>query len=205
MQMLQQITAKKWLILWAVFIAGIFLLVEWSGADALALLEYQRESVSQGQVWRLYTGNFTHFGEYHTWMNAAGLAALVAVLFWHLPTKWFAFGCLLVPLAVGGGLYVFADGVEVYRGFSGANYGLRALGLLLALPQQGRWYALAYGVLIAKIIYGLMPGFTVNYLQEEIGLVVAIEAHLAGFCGGTLIGTLALLPRCVQAFLRRYY
>jgi rhomboid family GlyGly-CTERM serine protease len=187
-----QIRARVPLLILAAVTLVIFLLIEWGGDRLVATLEFQRQAIKQGEIWRLLTGNFTHFGEYHSWMNAAGLAALVAILFWYLPAGWLAVGVVLVPIAVGLGLYWFAD-VDVYRGFSGANYGLLAMGLLLALPQQYKLYALGYCVLLGKIIYEQLPGYNVDYLQAEIGVPVAIEAHLAGFCSGTVIGALGLL------------
>lgn len=190
--MITQIRARVPLLILAAVTLVIFLLIEWGGDRLVATLEFQRQAIKQGEIWRLLTGNFTHFGEYHSWMNAAGLAALVAILFWYLPAGWLAVGVVLVPIAVGLGLYWFAD-VDVYRGFSGANYGLLAMGLLLALPQQYKLYALGYCVLLGKIIYEQLPGYNVDYLQAEIGVPVAIEAHLAGFCSGTVIGALGLL------------
>ena len=175
-----------------------FLLVEFAGDGMVAALEFQRQTITQGEVWRLFTGNFTHFGEYHTWMNAAGLAALTVVLFWYLPPAWFVAGVIMIPLGVGFGLLFFATDVGVYRGFSGANYGLLAMGLLLALPQQPKLYMLAYLILLGKILYEQLPAYDVDYLQEEIGVAVAIEAHLAGFCSGTFIGCLELIRRRFQ-------
>ena len=69
------------------------------------------------------------------------------------------------------------------------------MGLLLALPQQPKLYALAYCVLLGKIVYEQLPGYDVDYLQGQIGVPVAIEAHLAGFCSGTLIGCVELVRR----------
>lgn len=179
----------------AALIIMLFLLVEFAGDGLVSQLEFQRQAITQGEIWRLFTGNFTHFGDYHTWMNAAGLAALTAVLFWYLSSGWFAAGALVIPVGVGLGLLLFATDVEVYRGFSGANYGLLAMGLLLALPQQPKLYALAFCILLGKIVYEQLPGYDVDYLRDEIGVPVAVEAHLAGFCSGTFIGCLELIRR----------
>jgi rhomboid family GlyGly-CTERM serine protease len=183
------------LLVLAALIVASFFLVEWCGAPVVAALEFRRQAIDDGEIWRLFTGNFTHFGGYHTGMNAAGWAALVAILFRYLPAFWLAVGALFVPLAVGVGLYMFAGDLGVYRGFSGANYGLLAMGLLLVLPQQHKLYGFAYCIVLGKIIYEQLPGYNVDYLQDEMGVPVAIEAHLAGFCGGTLIGGSVLLRR----------
>lgn len=193
--MLQSLLLHSRLIAAATLVVAVFLLVELASDRLVPLLEFQRHAIEQGEIWRLLTGSFTHFGDYHTWMNAAGLAALVAVLFWYLPASWFVLGALAIPLSVGVSLFLFATDVGFYRGYSGANYGLLAMGLLLAMPQQVKLYALGYCVLLGKIVYEQLPGYDVDYLRDEIGVAVAIEAHLAGFCSGTLIGCVELLRR----------
>lgn len=172
---------------------AIFFLVELAGETLVPLLEFRRDAIAQGEIWRLISGNFTHFGGYHTLMNAAGLAALVVVLFWYIPAAWFAAGVVLIPLAVGISLFLLTDDIEIYRGFSGANYGLLAMGLLLVFPQQKLLYGFAYCILLGKIFYEQLPGYDVDYLRGQIGVPVAIEAHLAGFCSGTMIGLSALI------------
>src|SRR5690606_30146511 len=124
----------------------VLALLEAGGDVATSLFEFRRQSIASWEIWRLYTSHFVHFGLYHTVMNAAGFAALVAVLFWFLPWIWLAIGIIFVPLAVGLGIYVAAPDMEVYRGLSGANYGLLAMGLLLVLPQQRFLYGLAFGI-----------------------------------------------------------
>ncbi len=170
----------------------VFLLGEAVTEHAREQLEFNRELIRAGEWWRIFSGNLVHYGRYHTVMNGAGFAALVAILFWpgkpwHLPL-----GLAVIPVGVGLGLLWTSD-VEIYRGFSGANYGLLAFGLLLGLPDNRFLYSSALLVVLGKIIMEQMPGYDVDYLRDRIGVAVGVDAHLAGFCTGVLLGGLTLV------------
>ena len=156
-------------------------------------LQFDREKIRAGEWWRIYTGNLVHFGLYHTNMNAAGFAAVTLILFRDLPLRVLWVAMALVPLGVGTGL--LWSHVDIYRGFSGSNYGLLALGLLLGLRHNYLLHTLALLILGGKIAMEQMPGYDVNYLQDEIGVAVAVESHLSGLCAGLILGVLMLLQR----------
>lgn len=178
---------------WTLAFIALLLLLHFIGAAPAEALQFHREKIHAGEWWRIYTGNLVHFGLYHTNMNCAGFAAVVLILFRDLPWRALVVAMVLVPLGVGMGLLL--SQVEIYRGFSGSNYGLLALGLLLGLRHNLRLYALALLILVGKIAMEQMPGYDVNYLLDEIGVAVAVESHLAGFCTGALLGVLTLLWR----------
>lgn len=191
---------RRWLLLATSVVAiAVFALIELAGSTAVDWFEFRRQDIASGDLWRLYTSQFVHFGLYHAVMNAAGLLFMVVALYWFLPSIWLVIGVTLIPLMVGLGMYILAPDVEFYRGFSGVNYGMLAMGLLLAVPQQRWLYGFAYLVVLGKILYEQQPGYDVDYLREEIGVAVAIEAHLAGFCAGSLLGFVGLIR---QGFIK---
>jgi rhomboid family GlyGly-CTERM serine protease len=171
----------------------ILLLMHFMGETRAASLEFHRERIFGGEWWRLFSGNFVHFGLYHTNMNCAGFAAVVLILFRDVPMRVLLLGLVLIPLGVGGGLLL--SQVDIYRGYSGCNYGLLAFGLLLGLRHNCRLYALALLILGGKIAMEQMPGYDVDYLRDEIGVAVAVESHLSGFCTGLALGMLLLIGR----------
>jgi rhomboid family GlyGly-CTERM serine protease len=179
------------------YLTLIFVAVLWMGhfmgEARVTPLEFHRERILGGEWWRLFTGNFVHFGLYHTNMNCAGFAAVALILFRDIPLRILLFGLVVVPLGVGIGLLL--SEVEIYRGYSGCNYGLLALGLLLGLRDNCRLYTMALLILGGKIAMEQMPGYDVDYLRNEIGVAVAVESHLSGFCTGLLLGGALLLWR----------
>lgn len=178
------------------FIAGLWA-VYWLGEAAEIALEFHREKIFRGEWWRLITGSFVHFGLYHTNMNCAGFAAVALILFRDLPLRVLLLGLLLLPLGVGLGL--LCSSVDIYRGYSGCNYGFLALGLLLGLRHHYGLYGLALLILAGKIAMEQMPGYDVDYLREEIGVAVAVESHLSGFVSGALLGLLMIGLRALVA------
>lgn len=164
-------------------------LFEPEGSSSLA---FRRQLIEQGQWWRLYTANWVHFGGYHVAMNVLGLGAIYYFLFWrrHDVAWWIVLA--LVPWCVGGGLYLFNPELDEYRGFSAAAYGALMTGLILEWRYSRLIMSIAVLGLIGKIIYEQFPGYDVNYLRDQIGVEVAIDAHLWGALGGSLLGVICL-------------
>lgn len=165
----------------------------WMGEANVTALEFHRVRILDGEWWRLYTGNFVHFGLYHTNMNCAGFAAVTLILFRDVQLRFLLLGWVLLPLGVGLGLLL--SHVDIYRGYSGCNYGLLVFGLLLGLRHNFWLYLLALLILGGKIAMEQMPGYDVDYLRDEIGVAVAVESHLSGFCTGVLLGLGVLIGR----------
>lgn len=155
---------------------------------------FSRTAIIKGQWWRFFSGHFVHFTLHHAVMNAAGLLTVAVALLYRQPLAVIGAINVFLPLWISTGLWwQFAD-VEQYRGYSGVIYGLIAAGLIWEWPNSKRIYSFALLLLCGKIAYEQLPGYDVDHLIEEIGVPVAIEAHLLGFTGGIIfaLGALAL-------------
>lgn len=177
----------------------LFIALHWL-AD-LRALAYLRDSIMDGQWWRIYTGHFVHFTLYHTVMNAAGLALVAFALFFRQSVTVLIGLNIFVPLCISAGLWFWFPGTEQYRGYSGVIYGLIAAGLMLEWSYNKGLYTLGWLLLAGKIVYEQLPSYDVNYLMAEIGVPVAIEAHMFGFIAGTAGGLLV----CSINRLRQHY
>lgn len=163
-------------------------------------LAYRRSFVLEGQWWRLYSGNWVHFGWYHTAMNVLGLGLVGITLFARKNEVAWLLGLLLIPSVVGLSLFLYYPNVEEYRGFSAAIYGLLALGLILEWRHNPWVNSAALVFLFGKIVAEQMPDYDVDYLKEQIGVAVAIEAHLWGVAAGV---SLALMIELKRYYLKR--
>lgn len=156
----------------------------------LRALAYLRGAISEGQWWRLYTGHFVHFTLYHALMNAAGLVFVAFALFFRQSFVVLIGLNILLPLCISAGLWLWFPSTEQYRGYSGVIYGLIAAGLVLEWADNKGLYTIGLLLLGGKIVYEQFPNYDVNYLMAEIGVPVAVEAHMFGFIAGTAGGLL---------------
>ncbi|MGV3774486.1 MAG: rhombosortase [Verrucomicrobiales bacterium] len=88
------------------------------GANLKPLLIYNRDLILNGELWRMWTGHFVHFGPGHFWPNiGSGF-----VLIWMLQRVAFLNAVLfplLMPPFVSLFMLIFAPDMEEYAGFSG--------------------------------------------------------------------------------------
>jgi len=149
-------------------------------------LSYQRSLIASGQWWLLLSGNFVHLGPAHLWMNLAGLA-LIVTLVWRQFGAWQWFSIIfLCSVVVGTGLWFFNPEVQGYVGFSGTLHGLIIAGTLADIRTYPRSALILLALVSAKLLWeqfaGALPGS-----EATAGGQVLVDAHLYGAIGGALI------------------
>jgi rhomboid family GlyGly-CTERM serine protease len=160
------------------------------------LLCLNAEKISTGELWRLITANFVHFGWLHTAMNAAALLLCVLAFFTDYSLKYFSFLLLWCCTSVGIGIYLFNPEYSPYAGLSGAIHGLIVAGLL-----QTRVYPLwirvtVLGLVTAKLVQENSADYEATDLQALLPVAVAVESHVYGALAGlTFAGVDWLLQR----------
>jgi len=152
------------------------------------LLSLERAKVSQGELWRILSSHFVHFGWAHTLMNLAAflLCALALLERFSAPTliALISFCCL----AVGAGIYNLNPEYETYAGLSGAIHGFIIAGLLLNKRHAYWLNAIFIALVFAKIIYEHQAGYQATQLQSLLPVAVAYDAHLYGALAGLVFG-----------------
>jgi rhomboid protease GluP len=142
--------------------------------------DYTPLTIGAGQVWRLVSSTFLHFGLGHIASN------MLCLYYWGPPTERAMGLKRWVPTYVGLGVAASLSSVltrhdVVSAGASGSIAGL--LGLLVAMRLRG---------------YPISTQFLVTNLLLNIGIAIAIPvdwvAHLGGFLAGVAAG-LVLIPR----------
>jgi rhomboid family GlyGly-CTERM serine protease len=150
-------------------------------------LEFNRQLIEQGQLWRLFTSQFVHANWAHLGLNCAGIA-----LIWLLHGEYTSpsrYGFNIATLAVwcGLGVFWFCPTITIYTGLSALLHGVIIWGAIKDVTvglKSG--YVLFIGVwvkLIAEQING--PSADIGAL---INSTVAVDAHLIGAIGGVLLG-----------------
>jgi rhomboid family GlyGly-CTERM serine protease len=153
-------------------------------------LEWNRDAIARGQVWRLVAGHWVHWSFEHFFWSA-GAFALLLILCARISVRKTLICVLLSSLAIGGVLFLTKP--HLARGLSGID---SALFMLLAISvmrnafKESEWWRAAVGAgliagFIAKIAYEATTGNTV--FASSAGMVVASLAHATGAVIGALV------------------
>jgi rhomboid family GlyGly-CTERM serine protease len=170
-------------------------------------LEYDRDGVAAGELWRLFTGQLVHWS---TTMLVADVAVLlVAGVLLAQRSRRLLMVCLLISMAaVGAAVQFLAPELVRYRGSSGiASALVVACALELAQnPGASRRAAIATLALGAvKLAHEVATGVSLSSGTLPPGVRVAPVAHLAGAASGAVAWLVAksLGNRMLEARQRR--
>jgi len=147
------------------------------------LLIYHRDLISQGEIWRLFSGHLLHTNGYHLFLNLAAI-----VLLWALHGQFYqylSYALLLIisALTTSVGLYLFSPDLQQYVGLSGVLHGVFVFGAIMDIHNKDKTgYLLLLGVGL-KIIHEQYSGPS-KEIAALIEANVAIDAHLWGAVGG---------------------
>jgi rhomboid family GlyGly-CTERM serine protease len=165
-----------------------------AGPEALAWLRYERATVLDGQLWRLFSAHLVHADAAHLAWNLAG----GALVWWLFAREFTRRGWCLVMVAstaaIDLGFLLFEPQVGWYVGFSGVLHGCMAAGLAAWLRRARDPLTVAVAIVFAgKLVWEHLEG-PLPFTSATLSLPVVVEAHSYGAVGG-LIAALALLRR----------
>lgn len=155
-------------------------------SDWQSALEYRRELILHGEIWRLWSGHLVHFGRAHAFYDGAAFIVMVWALHRLGYREWQRL--LGVAPVISLGLLWLQPGLESYRGLSALDMTLFACCLRLGWNQHPRMrtgfvlLAMLLAVKLASDAFGLRA----TSLPD--GVDVAVSAHLLGVVlGGMLL------------------
>lgn len=179
----------------AICVALLCIALQYAGLDDV--LRFERSEIDQGYWWLLLTGNFVHLGQSHLWMNMAGFALVVALVWSHFSARIWLLIIIFASLVVGLGLWRFNPEVGAYVGFSGTLHGLIIAGCLADLRSYPKSAATLLTLVVAKLAWeqfsGPLPGS-----ESTAGGSVVVDSHLYGAVGGAIIGSAILLSMYIR-------
>lgn len=149
-------------------------------------VEWRRDAIGHGELWRLMTGQLCHWSGLHLAGNLAAVAA-IGVIAGRPIRRWLAALPLAAPL-LSLFLLIAAPELESYRGLSGL-VGVLVAGAVLEGGTPGRLLGVAY---LGKLVFDAATGSGSALLPA--GIEVTWAAHL----GGVLIGTALALAFRLQ-------
>jgi rhomboid family GlyGly-CTERM serine protease len=165
------------------------------GGDGVRVaLQYDREAIGEGQVWRLLTGHLVHLGWRHAVLNVTGLF-IVAVAFRGMFERhaWMIVG-LGSLAAVDIGLMTGSPELLWYVGLSGVLHGVVSAAAVGLLAQRRALGAIALGVVAIKVVHENWSG-AAPAAEAWIGGDIVVAAHLWGAIGGILAAVSVIWAR----------
>lgn len=164
------------------------------------LLSLERSKVAQGEVWRILTSNFVHFGWAHSLMNLAAFMIFAFALSNAFSLARFTVLILCCSLAVGAGVYYLNPEYEVYAGLSGTIHGFFVAGLLVNKRHAYWMNGIFIAALFGKIFVEHQANYQATELQSLLPVAVAYDAHLYGALAGLIFGISDLI---IHQYLRK--
>jgi rhomboid family GlyGly-CTERM serine protease len=174
------------------------------GGAWLEALQFDRQAILHGELWRVATGSFVHWSVEHFLLDVSVFVLLGFLYERQVPRyPWLILAC---TLAVGIGVFALMPELAIYRGMSGVDSGQFAAALCveahLARRDRRRWLWLGPVTCIfaAKLVWELASGqlFFGTESLGNIGLPVP-AAHAAGAAAALALA--GGLPR-IEKWLR---
>jgi rhomboid family GlyGly-CTERM serine protease len=154
--------------------------------QAAVWLEYRREAVISGEVWRLVSGHLVHFSPRHALLDGTALAALAYAL--HRLDASKPLWPRLAVSAVAMSLFLAAmlPNMISYRGASGLAMVLAGMLLrtLWALRPAWRPGLAAFAALLCSKMLLDVLGWTADSSVLPAGVQITWQAHAAGLALG---------------------
>jgi rhomboid family GlyGly-CTERM serine protease len=159
---------------------------------------FDRTKIAAGEWWRVWTGQFAHFGLGHLAWN---LAVIVPAGLWSetvAPLRTRAF-LLLAPWLIGAALYFGDHRLERYAGLSGVAAGLLILLSLVQLSdpaRRDRWFwGSVLGLIGVKVLSEMLAGDAVFVRFPSADVQPVPLSHVAGIMVGAVVQLLGRKER----------
>jgi len=145
------------------------------------------DTVAGGQIWRLFTPAFLHFGWMHLIFNMLWV--------WYFGRQvesvqgWRRLGVIVLIAALFSNLAQYVTGTVLFGGMSGVDYALLGYVWLMSRRRPGSGFFVPQMLMVFMLVWMV---FTMTGLGDAFGFGnVANEAHLGGLLIGLVMGWFA--------------
>lgn len=165
-------------------------------------LEYQRNAILQGQLWRLLTGHFVHLTPWHLVMNLASLLMVWSCFLRRWTALQFLGVVFVAPLLISSLFLMTDQRLTGYAGLSGVIYTLLIAGLVCGWRREPGLRSVLLLMAVLRLGWEQSSLYNPDYLDSWLNGPVYPNAHLFGALVG---GLLAFAVRTDKPRTRRCY
>lgn len=152
------------------------------GGDSVAVwLRYDRQAVSDGEFWRLFSGHLVHASGPHAALNLAGLGLLSLLFAPALPAVRWAVVFVSLALATGSALYFLEPALAWYVGLSGVLHGMYIVGVAGDCARVTSHTCLLWAVMGVKLTLEQLGWLHAGGTPDDR---IVVNAHLYGALAG---------------------
>ena len=172
----------------AVFVCCLCMLQGYPG-----VLEFDRQQVLTGEIWRIWTGHLVHTNSSHFTLNIVAAVIIYFTFFMRLkPAELLLYGFVFAAL-ISVTLLCIYPGLDWYNGLSGLLHALVAYFSVRLAKDDARIFWAGLIIVWVKVLLEAI-GAHFGYVSLVGDMTVITEAHLIGAFLGT-----------VTAFIRMAY
>jgi len=147
------------------------------GENATKYFMYDRNAISNGEYWRIFTAHFVHLGWEHLFMNLLALN-----INWFLIREFVTISILyllvlLSTIGISIFLYLFMQELQWYVGLSGVLHSLLVYGAVVGIDKGKKEFILLLILILFKIIYEQFYG---SMNMDIFNGNVVVNSHLYG-------------------------
>jgi rhomboid family GlyGly-CTERM serine protease len=173
------------------------LLAPWA-ESVFNIFVLDRQSVAQGQFWRLWTGHFVHLSWSHLLLSGLGIVLLQQLFGGLLKTvEWFVATAAIAPaiamcwVADLAGPWFPRQQFDFVVGLSGLLHGLFTFAAVVGLRLNWRMAAAVLVIMLVKVLGEVVLG-PAALTEQMIGLPVVVDMHVYGIASGLLLGAIVV-------------
>ncbi len=173
----------------AVFVLGVSALQGFSGA-----LEFDRQQILSGEIWRLWTAHLVHTNVLHMLLNIAAALVIYFGFFAKIKLGELLACGFLFSILISLALLAILPGLDWYNGLSGLLHALVAYFSIRLAMGEARVYWLVLGAVWLKVLSEAI-GANLGYTNLLGDMNVITDAHLIGVFIGTVMGLIGVAYR----------
>ena len=170
----------------------VFISCLWVLQHYLGMLEFDRQQILSGEVWRIWTGHLVHTNNAHFLLNSVAAIILYFAFFTKIKlSELLLFGFVFASL-ISVTLLCLYPYLDWYNGLSGLLHALVAYFSMLLAKNEDKMFWAGLAIVWAKVLFEATRA-SLGYKNMLGDMTVIIDAHFIGVFFGTIIAFICMM------------